>query len=739
MNSKTLALIGCTTSLACIATNVNAQDNNIDERITVIGNQQGVELVGGSAYYVGKEAIEKHNYTDIHRVLREVPGVNIQEEDGFGLRPNIGLRGGRNERSADITLMEDGILAAPAPYAAPSAYYFPRVDHIEGVEVVKGAGSIKYGPRTTNGSVNLISKKIPDKLSGEVFAGYGSFGTSRYGATVGDSKDHFGYVVSLYDNQSDGFKDIDTAGGDTGFDIQDFMGKFRVNTNKSADRYQELEFKIGVTDEISNETYLGLSDADFATNSDRRYAASQNDLMDAEHESYQLQHYIELNDKLDITTTAYRNNFARNWYKLNDIVSGGVERSLSSVFGDQVANASYIAELQSLNTADDAFIYRANNREYYGQGIQSIAGYQFNAGDTSNQLEVGVRWHYDEEDRFQHEDGYAVRNGVLGQTSTGAAGSNANRVGSANTFSAFVQDEISFGQWTVKPGVRYEHIKLKREDYGKSDPARTGASLKVFENDINVLIPGISGTYTVDENWKLFGGVHKGFAPPGTPGNATAANFTEEEESVNYEIGARYKKDEFSTELVGWFTDYENLLGEDTFSSGGTGSGDSFNGGEVQSYGIEVSANYDFAKVAGLAEKGYRVPVRVAYTYTTAEFQNTFSSGFDEWGDVTSGDKLPYIPENQLYASVGLGTDTWDISVSGKYSDGVNTQAGSGSPETDSSFVIDVATEYEVYEGTRAFVNVENLFDSEYVAALRPAGARPGKPLFVMAGIKVKF
>ncbi len=100
----------------------------------------------GSAYYISPQEIQRMGYTDINRLLKSVPGVNVYEEDGFGLRPNISLRGTKAERSERISLMEDGMLIAPAPYAAPAAYYFPNMARMQAWRCSKAAAKCNMAP-----------------------------------------------------------------------------------------------------------------------------------------------------------------------------------------------------------------------------------------------------------------------------------------------------------------------------------------------------------------------------------------------------------------------------------------------------------------------------------------------------------------------------------------------------------------------------------------------------------------
>ncbi len=100
--------------------------------LTVIGDGGDLAELSGSGYLVSGEELKALNTTNINRVLAKVPGVYVREEDGFGNFPNISIRGGDGTRSEKVTMMEDGILTAPAPYSASAAYYSPKVARMSG-------------------------------------------------------------------------------------------------------------------------------------------------------------------------------------------------------------------------------------------------------------------------------------------------------------------------------------------------------------------------------------------------------------------------------------------------------------------------------------------------------------------------------------------------------------------------------------------------------------------------------
>ncbi|MFT6077608.1 MAG: Fe(3+) dicitrate transport protein, partial [Rickettsiales bacterium] len=543
--------------------------------------------------------------------------------------------------------------------------------------------------------------------------------------------ENFGYVVNFDHASADGFKELDgvtqSGNSDTGFELNDFMGKFRIKTDKDADVYQHLEFKVGINDEVSNETYLGLTASDFKENPYRRYKASSLDQMNSEHRQYQVSHYVEPSDNFNVNTTIYRNEFSRNWYKLskvNDTDPLTNKVGINDVFSDNLTN--YLAVLKG--DADGKLTVRANNRDYVSQGIQSNFETKLKAGKVRHNLSYGARYHMDEEQRFQNDDTYDMTSGQISLASLGTPGGAGNRLAKADSFSLFLEDEMIFGQLSIIPGIRYENVRSTREDYG---------SIGIRENNTDAIIPGIAASYLLNENIAVFGGVHKGFAPAGP-----SANKADAEESINYEAGIRFKDENKFFETVVYLNDYSNLLGADNASNGGSGTGDQENGGEVTSYGVEVAGGIDLKATA--LNQSFKFPITLSYTFNHSEFDTSFdASGLDEWGSVTKGDELPYIANHQFGLNAGMEVGKLGFYLSNKFVSAMRATAGSGSIAKDdkipSHFVTDFSAFYEFEEDKQIFVAVDNIFDRQYAVSLRPAGLRPGKPMTARVGVSIGF
>ena len=699
----------------------------------IFGSKYEAKNRTGSSFYISPKELEKFSYTDINRVLRSVPGVNIYEEDGYGLRPNISLRGTSPERSAKISIMEDGVLIAPAPYSAPAAYYFPSVARMQAVEILKGSSQIQYGPFTTGGAINLVSTQIPDSFGGSIKTNYGSFKTSQSHLKIGDSKTFLGYSLEYLNTNSDGFKNLPN-GDNTGFDKNDVVAKFRLQNKQSSKYNQSLEFKFQFSDETSNETYLGLTTEDFETSPFDRYAASQKDKMTNEHLQFMVTHKLDVSNFLQITSNAYHNDFSRNWYKLNDVVVGGDTLKISKILETPQDYSNSMGIINGTSNSDaNALILKANNRSYLSKGIQTKLDFHWNSSDVFHDLEIGLRYHYDEEDRFQWKDGYSITDEQMNLTSAGTPGTDANRISKATAFAGSILYKLKYNNITLTPGIRYEDIVLERDNFGSDDTSRTGVDLSTRENKVSIFIPGIGFNYKINNSNSVFGGIHKGFSPPGnTVGQ-------DSEESINYELGSRFNFKGLRGEIVGFFNDYSNLLGSDLAASGGTGSLEQFNAGEVSVKGIELLLNYDLLQ----KNTSYALPITFGYTFTDATFLNSFGSDDDLWGEVQSGDELPYIAKHQFNTSIALEHQKFELNLNGRLNGAFKTEASAGAVNATngitSNFIIDFVGKYHVSKTLSLSAKIINVLDETYAVAKVPAGLRPGHPFGIYAGLDYRF
>lgn len=717
------------TAIVTAATAAHAQEQNLNE-LVIIGDESSAAALPGSAHVVTSEHLETMKYTDVHRVAREVPGVYLQEEDGYGLRPNIGIRGSGSGRSGKVTLMEDGVLMAPAPYSGPAAYYFPSFGRMSGVEVLKGPDLLRYGPATVGGAINLRSTSIPSEASGHLTTELAENDGKRVHAWYGASSEQVGWLLETHQQETDGFKDIRQSDREAGFDKKDFVGKLRFNSSADAAIYQQLDLKVDYSEELSQETYLGLTDADFDADPDQRYFASERDNMDTQRTGFMARHLADLSDDLTVTTTAYYNEFKRNWYKA---------AGLKSLIND--ANSGDTGALAQLRgEADlDGIDIKNNAREYESQGIELKADYRLALAGLTHNLTVGARYHEDEVDRLQPVDTFnqVISNGrpalefVSTTSGTDISGSN-NAVEKAEAWSAYVADRVALTDRLTLTGLlRFEDIETSRVRY--NEESRSSVQDR-SSNDTSELLPGIGATYDLDNGVTLLGGVHRGMVPAGA-----GSTDVDPEISINYELGARLNRGAGRYELIGFYSDYSNTVQNCSVATpcaGGQDSG-SVSQGESRIQGIEALAAYEFA-----LDNGLQVPLQATWTLTDAEVTKD-----SETGEVLKGDNLVYLPENVFSVRTGVRQgDSWDVFVNIAYVDDMcidNTCDRSGTDntfrKTDSLTVVDLSGSYKVAEGARLFAKLDNVFDTRKIVARTPDGARPNLPMTAAVGLSIDF
>ena len=719
--------------------------SGVEEEITVVGSQTDAQGVAGSARFIGPEELEKFTYSDIQRIGREVPGVSIQVEDGYGLRPNISIRGVATERSGRITLLEDNVLIAPAPYSAPSAYYFPTAGRMYAFEALKGPAAITQGPYTIGGALNMISTPVPDDPGGMVMAEGGEDGTYRIHAHYGgELQNGLGFLVETHQWGADGFQEIDRSDRDTGLRVEDYTVKLRYSPPGSR---QQFDFKFQYADQESNQSYLGLTDADFADDAYRRYGLSELDNIETEHFQYIVRYKLDVTDSLALTATGYNNEHERNWFKTEGLDADGSENARefrrTSWFnviralnhGDSLGGLSP-AQLQgvldgTVDTPPGSIQVRSNAREYFSRGGQLTLAWNDELGLTTHKLKLGVRYHEDEEDRLQRNSTYHQEGGSLVLDDLGELGNAGNRVQEAEAVAAYIYDRIEWGNWVFSPGLRYEDIDQKRtrwRDRGEAADARNTLR-DSRKNKTKVWLPGLGVLYHLNDNWTVLGGVHKGFTAPSN------APDVDEEKAINYELGFRYAGANVRGEVIGFLSDYDNILGECTASSGADCTiGDAFNGDAAKVAGVELLFSADLAP-----NQAFSVPLSFVYTYMDAEF-DTDIANTDFFGDVSEGDPIPYIPDHQLRVSAGIEQPRWAAYISANYVDEVCVRASCGDFErTDDTLTVDLAANFRFNDKMTLFGRIENVTDAEDMLGRHPYGARPNKDRTAIAGLRFRF
>ncbi len=678
----------------------------------------------GSAHVLRKKELERWEYDDVTKVLQSVPGVYIRTEDGMGLRPNIGIRGVDPDRSKKVTLLEDGVLFGPAPYSAPAAYFFPLTTRMDKVRVIKGPGTVVNGPNTVGGTIDFVTRPIPGKLSAGLDLAAGQYGAAKADLYAGTSTEQLGFLIEGVRLQNNGFKELPN-GADTGFVRNEWMVKGSFIVDPRAEHRNEFNLKLTYSDEVSNESYLGLTDQDFKDNPNQRYFASRLDRMENHRTSIVLNHLLTWSPKLSLSTTAYRHDFKRSWRKFNDFR----DSRINQVLLNPESFSSQLDALKGVGSPRDTLLIGPNQRAFVSQGLESRLRWEGETGPISHRLELGARYHFDSVERRHSQNEFIVEDGKLIPEGTPTEVWEFNR-GATHAVALHVAYAATWKGLTLTPGMRVELIRSSLRSRIENTTSRGFAY---------AILPGVEAFYALTDGLGILAGVHRGFTPP-PPGKSKD---NDPEDSLNYEGGARFTRGALRLEAVGFFNDYRNFTTLATEVSTLPGQIDQqFDLGRARIYGAELSGEHE------IPIGPFKLPVLLAYTFTRSELLNDVMSTDPSVGNARGGDELAYLPRHQLRVSAGVEHARAGGNLAATYVGTMRSRAGTGSaqdarddgaPFTQAQFLVDASAYAKVWKMISLYVSVQNLFDSQYIVSRRPFGARPNAPRWVQVGFKGSY
>lgn len=690
------------------------------DMILILGSKDHLARIPGSSAEISLQNLERGRPFSLNEALRQVPGLVVRDEEGIGLRPNIGVRGLNPTRSAEVLLLEDGIPVSFAPYGDNASYYSPPIDRFDRIEVLKGAGQIAYGPHTVGAVINYLTPEIPDHLSGRLGASGGNRDYYDLKARIGN---RFGAAGLLLDAT---LKEADGARDNMHSRVLDLNGKIVVDITD----LQKLTVRANFYDENNQQPYSGLTRAEFAQNP--RFNPFVNDDFHVRRWAINATHGWDVTSDLSLSTTIFYSNVHRNWWRQS---SNSLQRPNDS----SDPNCRGMANL--LTTCGN----EGRLRNYDVFGIEPRGRLAFAAG----QIDFGLRYQAESQHRRQlNGDTPTAR--TAGTSVNGGVRERSNRFVSA--WSGFVQPRFDLGDFSITPGVRIEHIKFKRVNLLNATTGRAQTT---------EVIPGIGFSWQASDRLNLFAGVHRGFSPPGVAdiidANGGSLNLGAET-SWNWEAGIKAKPhDGLSLTLTYFRLDFDNQIIAASLAGGVTANPSApVNAGKTLHQGLEAGLDVDGAAF-GMA--GPFTPfARLAYTFVPdAKFKaDRFLSPVDQVTGATlanvplvnvRGNRLPYAPKHALTAAAGLKSDKGHqlqleyVYVSSQYGDDLNTVplVASGQRGRLPGYgIFNLTGNLALTEQVKLFATAKNLFDKTYIVDLS-RGIFTAQPLLVQGGVTWTF
>ncbi len=569
----------------------------------------------GARTVVRRQAMIEQGAMNVKDALKTVPGVQVQENNGTGgsdISLNVGVRGLTSRLSPRSTVLIDGVPAAFAPYGQPQLSMAPvSVGNLDSIDVVRGAGSVRYGPQNVGGVINFVTRAIPQKFSGEVGT---TLETTRYG----------------------GVKHLDTAflGGtaDNGF------GAALLYSGVKGQGYRESNNGNDINDVLLKTHWAPTDVDDFSLNL-HYYDANADMPGGLTQQQYDAKPYQSVRDHDNFT--GRRKDIS---FKYKRQVDDQTQVEVLTYYTDSFRGSNIAAR--------DQKTLGSFPRSYYTLGVEPRASRVFELGETSQEVSIGYR--YLREAMHESTSRLALVNNVPTVTPTSDGHIYQDRTGGTEANAFYIDDKIDVGKWTITPGIRFERINTDWHD--RPVPGTNGVRVQEKNRSVesNEPLPALSVMYHLSDAWKLFANYETSFGSlqyfqvaQGGNGDSTA-NGLRPEKAKTYELGTRYDSGIWGGEVTLFYIDFADELQYVSNDVGWT------NLGATRHQGIETSVHYDLSALNPALDG---LTANAGYTYTKATSQGDIPGFKDR--------DLPLYSRQVLNLGLRYAINRWTYNLDG--------------------------------------------------------------------------
>lgn len=612
----------------------------------------------GAVVVITREEIERLQPSSTEDVLRRIPGINVKTEEESAVVSNIGIRGLSASESKSLVL-EDGVPVAPGLFIGNDRYYNPRIQRMEGIEVLKGSSSLRYGPSTIGGVINYKTK-TPEGVA--VSTRIGSFNTREATLEAGgrsSSGDAYAGLVATK-ARSDGFLDRD-------YDMTDLM----LKAGSTIGENQNLGVKFSWYENDANISYRGMFLQDYRDG--RTYNPAPDDYFLTDRRAFDINHEWFLSDQATLQTLVYWSEMTRDYWRYS------VDTAASNAAGRWV----YTDDLTG------------NNRSFERLGAETRLMLDHSLFGLTNQAEFGLRFMQEESDDKR------IR-ATRAQDRTGI--NDRHREDSAESVAAYVQNRFVISErLAITPGLRVESYEQKRKVLTQNGESETTSNTE--------WLPGIGFTYQLMPAAQLYGGAYRAFSPAsnGVALDGLVDQKLDGERSDNYEFGLRGSNGPYTYDVTAFYMNFDNQVV--------TGNSDpnlsQSNAGKTLHYGLEAALSVELgggfsidtnmtwvpeSEFRSGDNKGNRLPYAPEYlanaglNYTDGRFSSALNVHYrgEQFGDASNRKDIPAGAEGGIWGG-----------------------------QMRSYTLYDLLAQYQVNDHLRVQGAVKNLTDKRYITGLR--------------------